>query len=318
MKAVSPSSIRILSTCASSRVWPLEVHDFNAWLARSQGTRMLADALGCDLQYSSSEEAAAGGRSDLIFEMLDPASGRPCGRRLVVESFLRQADGDHFARLLQYAAALDCERVVAALIAPSFAEGLLATISRLNRALDPDRMSICAVGIEVSQPHRRMATALTTLVGGVLMPGSGRGRLAGMAAALARADAAGREAGRSIWLDGLSVQVSSCLPDIRFALAPADEEGWQLSCLLCCASDVQANNILRASAAAADDLRGRAGAEWSPQWLDSDPAQMARISGPMAATGTDAAAAAAVRLFAACNEHLSSLDRHFYQLRRRR
>ena len=306
----------IIKTYSPRNVWPLEVQDFNAWLARKQGTQRLAAAIGCDLKHRGSEVKATAGRSDLLFDMLDPVSDQPSGQLLVVESTLLPADNDHFARLLHYAAAAEARAVTAVLLAPRFSQEILETISRYKGSLASQRTSLQAVQLDIiRQARHRHWVGLTQICAGTQTPEDEGGRLAEMVKAIGELDLVDSDE-RSLWLDGPGLHVASDWADVRFVLAPdAGTESWYFFCLLCCADDIQALNLLRASAECADDLRAATSDYWQPRWRDakSCPPKLARLGGKLAGTGTQAAAACAIRLFTICNEHLAGLDRHFFR-----
>ena len=312
MSAIDCEPLRLY---APRNVWPLEMEDFSAWLARRQGGQMLAAVLGCDLRHAGSETAIAGGRLDLNFELLDPVSAKPAGRSLIVESVLKDADEDHFVRLLRYAVA--ARAAAAVLVAPRFESGLLATISGVNRALNPERLALYALGIETIQLSGRAQASLTTLIAPAAASGL-TGRLADLAGRIRQAGC-GRPECLQFGPGNLAIRVFSCVPEVFFQIACDRKGGWHFSCLFSCVSDVQAENLFHGSAAAADDLRAAAAPAWKPQWVENHRKPLVpRIAGPLAGSDPDEVLARALELFAVCNRHVASLDRDFVHLGVRR
>ena len=269
---------------------------------------MLAAALGCDLRLVGSEIATAGGRADLTFELLDPVTGAGSGKKLIVESTLLAADDDHFARLMRYVSADGSAGAV--LIAPKFDPHLQVALARLGINLQMDRCAMHALAIQVHQLEGRKRTLLVP----VIAPGFARGQWPGLTKPLARL--AAKLAEQSIEVQpvpgNLAMQIDSCLPDVSLQIAATEAGGWHLACLLRCANDVQAANLLSGSRALAANLNQAVGSLWQPEWIMPQPIGMVpRLAGMLAGAGQDEIAERIVRLTAVLNEHLAGLDRDF-------
>ena len=119
--------------------WPNEATDFTPWLAEDDNLRLLADAIGLELEVHSVEGSVGPYRADIVCRSLGDE------HNVVIENQLEQTNHEHLGKLLTYAAGLsDVSTVV--WIAREFTEQHRAALDWLNRSTAED---VRFFGIEI-------------------------------------------------------------------------------------------------------------------------------------------------------------------------
>lgn len=108
--------------------WTSESEDFTPWLAREDNVRLLADAIGLELEVEAQEKAVGPFRADILCK--DTGSGH----WVLVENQLERTDHIHLGQLLTYAAGLKAVTIV--WIARQFTEEHRSALDWLNEITD--------------------------------------------------------------------------------------------------------------------------------------------------------------------------------------
>ena len=137
------------------QAWPDEARNFTPWLA--ENISLLGDALGLNLEATSTEAAVGGYRLDIL--------GRDAGRDVLVaiENQLGQTDHNHLGQLLTYTAGHDAK--VAIWIAGEFRDEHREALDMLNHRTDEDSefygvvVELWTIGDSPPAPHFRVVSA---------------------------------------------------------------------------------------------------------------------------------------------------------------
>ncbi|MCG3133384.1 MAG: hypothetical protein HMLKMBBP_00541 [Planctomycetes bacterium] len=120
--------------------WEREDTQFTPWLAATDNIRLLADALGMEIEVQEEEARVGDFRADIL------ARDASNNSVVLIENQLEQTDHTHLGQIMTYAAGLDALTVV--WIARRFTEEHRAAIDWLNR-ITHDEIQFFGVEIEL-------------------------------------------------------------------------------------------------------------------------------------------------------------------------
>lgn len=109
-------------------VWESESAHFTPWLAQEANIKVLADAIGLDLEVEAQEKNVGPFRADILCK--DTATGA----WVLIENQLERTDHTHLGQLMTYAAGLDAVTIV--WVSSQFTEEHRAALDWLNRITD--------------------------------------------------------------------------------------------------------------------------------------------------------------------------------------
>lgn len=105
--------------------WTREDTHFTPWLARAENLRLIADAIGLELELQGEEQDVGAFRADILCQVVSD------GALVVIENQIERTDHKHLGQLITYAAGLDAEAIV--WIAARFSEEHRAALDWLNQ-----------------------------------------------------------------------------------------------------------------------------------------------------------------------------------------
>src|SRR5437016_7933967 len=105
-------------------IFATEAGDFTPWLAQADNLKLLADAIGLDLECEAQEKWVGPYRADILCKDLSTQNW------VLIENQIEKTDHTHLGQLLTYAAGLDAVTIV--WIAQKFTEEHRAALDWLN------------------------------------------------------------------------------------------------------------------------------------------------------------------------------------------
>lgn len=106
-------------------IWAHEATAFTPWLAREENLKILADALGLELELEAQERSVGPFRADILCKVIGTEHW------VLIENQLERTDHMHLGQLLTYAAGLEAATII--WVAATFIEEHRATLDWLNR-----------------------------------------------------------------------------------------------------------------------------------------------------------------------------------------
>src|SRR5437899_7783973 len=97
----SAAALARLSRVDLREVFTTEAGDFTPWLAQAENLKLLADAIGLDLEYEAQEKWVGAYRADILCKDLNTQNW------VLIENQIERTDHTHLGQLLTYAAGLD-------------------------------------------------------------------------------------------------------------------------------------------------------------------------------------------------------------------
>ena len=122
------------------QAWLSEASDFTPWLAQEENLKLLADAIGFELELEAQEKNVGPFRADILCK--DTATDN----WVLIENQLERTDHSHLGQLLTYAAGLNAVTIV--WIAERFTEEHRATLDWLNERTD-NKINLFGLEIEL-------------------------------------------------------------------------------------------------------------------------------------------------------------------------